>query len=296
MRLDPAFRSVVQSVRLAPSTRRIRPAGREPDGHRLWRGLDRTPYGAVARVDARSHEVTAPIPVGNGPTSIATGAGGVWVTDAVDNTVTQLDPASAAPRSRRTPVGQGPTAIAVGEGAVWVANTQDDTVSRIDPRTLDGHPHYPGRAQPDGHRGGRGRGVGREQPRRHVSRIDPEANRVEATVEVGAAPQGVTVAHDLVWVTVQASAAAPDRRPVGAGRRGGRVSSPETADPALERRPPAQRGHVRAAVQQPRPPLPRGLSAGARGGARAPLLSDGGRTYRSGSGGASASPRPRTSP
>ena len=60
--------------------------------------------------------------------------------------------------------GQGPTAVAVGEDAVWVANTGDGTLSRI----------------------------------------DPETNEVERTVEVGNAPSGLALADGLLWVSVQA--------------------------------------------------------------------------------------------
>ena len=60
-----------------------------------------------------------------------------------------------------------------------------------------------------------------------VSRIDPEANRVEATIEIGEAPQGVTVAHGQVWVTVQASAEAPDAPALAGGEDTARVVLPD---------------------------------------------------------------------
>ena len=190
---------------------------------------------AIARVDPSGYRIADTIPAGNSPTSIATGAGGEWVADAVDNAVTRIDPASANAVTTPTPVGQGPSAIAVGEGAVWVANTQDDTVSRIDPRTTAVVQTILVGARPTGIAAGDGSVWVANSLDGTVSRIDPEANRVEATVEVGEAPQGVTVADDLVWVTVQASAAAPDAPAVAAGEDVARVlasAGPGSIDPA----------------------------------------------------------------
>ena len=184
VRLHPGFRSVVQSVRIAPGSDGFGQLGANPMAigyGAVWTGRS---YGAVARVDATSHEVTARISVGNDPSAIATGAGGVWITDAEDNTVTRLDPASEGAAIATTSVGQGPTALAAGAGAVWVANTQDDTVSRIDPRT----------------------------------------STVTHTIPVGRRPTGVAVGEGAVWVANSLSGTAGSNRPsddAGRGDRGG---------------------------------------------------------------------------
>ena len=75
-----------------------------------------------------------PIAVGNGPTGIAVGEGGVWVADSLDNKVTRIDGDLRSVRDT-IPVGRSPSGVAVGAGAVWVANSGDGTVMRIDPRT-----------------------------------------------------------------------------------------------------------------------------------------------------------------
>ncbi len=208
-------------------------------------------------------------------------------------------PGRAPTRSRRrSRSGRAPSAIAVGEGAVWVANTQDDTVSRIDPRSAAVTQTIPVGAGPTGIAAAGGAVWVANSLGGTVSRIDPEANRVEATVEVGEAPQGVTVAHGLVWVTVQASAEAPDGARAR-GRRGDRAGG--AARPRRVSTPQRlSRDYLcdlRAALQLPRPPLPRGLSASARGGGggAARIGWTAGPTA-SGSGRASASRRPRTSP
>jgi YVTN family beta-propeller protein len=236
VRLHPGFRSVVQSVRVAPSSDGFGQLGANPMAigyGAVWTGRS---YGAVARVDATSHEVTARTSVGNDPSAIATGAGGVWITDSADNTVTRLDPSTEGAAIATTSVGQGPTALAAGAGAVWVANTQDDTVSRIDPRTSTVTDTIPVGRRPTGVAVGDGAVWVANSLSGTLDRIDPQAMRVEESVEVGAAPQSVTVAHGLVWVSVQRRAPAaprPSDAPGGVARM--LVSAnPETTDPALE--------------------------------------------------------------
>ena len=236
VRLDPGFRSVVQSVRCAPSSDGFGQLGANPMAigyGAVWTGRS---YGAVARVDATSHEVTARISVGNDPSAIAAGAGGVWITDADDNTVTRLDPASAGAAIATISVGQGPTAVAAGEGAVWVANTQDDTVSRIDPRSSTVTHTIPVGRRPTGVAVGEGAVWVANSLSGTLDRIDPRRMRVEETVDVGAAPERVAVAHGLVWVSVQRRAPAgppPTDAPGGVARLVV-ADNPETTDPALE--------------------------------------------------------------
>ena len=75
-----------------------------------------------------------PIPVGNGPTGIAVGEGGVWVAYSLDDKVARIDPATQSV-TNTIAVGRSPAGVAVGAGSVWVANSGDGTVTRIDPRT-----------------------------------------------------------------------------------------------------------------------------------------------------------------
>ena len=84
----------------------------------------------VTQIDATGLHTA--IAVGNGPTAVAAGAGGVWVADTFDDRVVRIDPSTAAVTTTIR-VGRSPSAIAVGDGSVWVANAGDGTVSRIDP-------------------------------------------------------------------------------------------------------------------------------------------------------------------
>ena len=60
------------------------------------------------------------IPVGDGPTSVAFGAGAVWVTNTAAGTVSRIDPATNEVVGT-VAVGNAPTGIAVAGGLVWVA-------------------------------------------------------------------------------------------------------------------------------------------------------------------------------
>ena len=64
-------------------------------------------------------------------TSIAVGAGGVWLTDKSQGKVWHVEQGRAKPLS--IDLARGVDSIAVGGGAVWAANSQRGTVTRIDP-------------------------------------------------------------------------------------------------------------------------------------------------------------------
>ena len=71
--------------------------------------------------------------MGNAPTGIAVGGGGVWVADSLDDAVVRIDPDTRSPTAKIA-VGQSPAGVAYGAGSVWVANSGDGTVTRINPR------------------------------------------------------------------------------------------------------------------------------------------------------------------
>src|SRR5207237_3030439 len=75
-----------------------------------------------------------PIAVGNAPTGVAVGGGGVWVVDSLDDKVVQVDPGTRSVTAV-IPVGRSPAGVAFGAGSVWVANSGDGTVTRVNPST-----------------------------------------------------------------------------------------------------------------------------------------------------------------
>jgi YVTN family beta-propeller protein len=84
------------------------------------------------RVDPATHRLAATIDLGFAPADVAAGAESVWVVDERGGAVVRVDPTLARVVARIR-VGRSPRAVAFGSGAVWVANEADGTVSRIDP-------------------------------------------------------------------------------------------------------------------------------------------------------------------
>ena len=99
---------------------------------------------AVGLIDTRSGRVSNQVPVGNGPTSVAVGEGSVWVTNALDGTVSRINPRTESESSASTSA-----AIRAGSrsAAGWSGSRTrcDGTVSRIDPQTNHERPDDSGR-------------------------------------------------------------------------------------------------------------------------------------------------------
>jgi peptide/nickel transport system substrate-binding protein len=93
---------------------------------------------AIAVIDPRSNRVTGQIPVGARPEAIAFGAGGVWVANLDDATVSHVDPATNL-LVRAIPTKDAVNGLAVGPNAVWAVSAKQTlegfgVVRRIDPR------------------------------------------------------------------------------------------------------------------------------------------------------------------
>ena len=110
----------------------VRPGSRSARGP-TW--LTDTEANNVVRVD--SSGLPTPIGVGDAPTGIAVGGGGVWVVDSLDDAVVRIDPDTRSVTATIR-VGRSPAGVAFGAGSVWVANSGDGTVTRIDTRHRQG--------------------------------------------------------------------------------------------------------------------------------------------------------------
>jgi YVTN family beta-propeller protein len=99
------------------------------DGRTVW--VADKDAAVVSHIDPGTG-VPHPIPVAGGPTDIALGAGGAWVTLGLDDSIARIDPATGSVQST-IPGGRRPAGVAVGAGGVWVANSGDGTVSKLDP-------------------------------------------------------------------------------------------------------------------------------------------------------------------
>lgn len=145
-----------------------------------------------------------PIRTGDGPYGVTVGAGYLWVTNTLDDTVVRIDPATHRRVGRPIPVGNGPHAIAFGEDGVWVANNDADTVVRLDPRTgrVVGRP-IPVGEEPEAIAIGAG-SVWTLNLEGTVTRIDPRTMRA-ATPPIVVGPHtiggGLAFAGGRLWVT-----------------------------------------------------------------------------------------------
>jgi streptogramin lyase len=162
------------------------------------------PTNSVALIDAQHNRIASFVGVGRRPVALATDANGVWVVNADDGTVDELDPITGK-LLHTIGIGSDVNDLAVGFGSVWVADGNDGTLTRIDATT--------GQVQ---------RTLQLAQPgtlapttvffvatdRRYVwttladalLRIDPATNRVSGRVTVGA-PSTLTAGGGSVWVT-----------------------------------------------------------------------------------------------
>jgi DNA-binding beta-propeller fold protein YncE len=87
------------------------------------------------RIDPATGRLAARIRLPFAPTDVGVGAGAVWVTSELGDTLARIDPS----KNRITaiaPAGRGAGGVAVGAGSVWVADDVGRAISRIDPRTL----------------------------------------------------------------------------------------------------------------------------------------------------------------
>jgi YVTN family beta-propeller protein len=142
----------------------------------------------------------SPIGVGETPKGIAFGEGRVWVAATRDMRVDEIDPADSAVVDRPIRVGGNPAAVAVGFGSLWVVDHPGGAVLRFPldrgrPTTIEVGERPSDVAVDD-----RWVWVTNEGSD-DVSRIDPQADRLDATVEVGDGPRSVATGGGAVWVT-----------------------------------------------------------------------------------------------
>jgi branched-chain amino acid transport system substrate-binding protein len=99
-------------------------------------GTPRVEGSGVASIDSEGRAVASFKPAGRTPSNIAVGEGAVWVLDADDRTISQIDPKSGDMKTFST--GTTPNDIVVGGGALWIGNTDlnggySASVSKVDP-------------------------------------------------------------------------------------------------------------------------------------------------------------------
>ncbi len=160
--------------------------------------------GSIAAIDPHTQQVVARIPVGNTASAVAVGAGSVWAINADDRTISQIDPET---RTLLKTFGTGgvPTDLGAGAGGIWVGDgfqgqlasgvptTFPRALTRIDPVTAHtlatvelsrkgGVPPWPGRSPGETHVAVGEGSIWVLNPNQTLARIDPQTNRIIATV------------------------------------------------------------------------------------------------------------------
>jgi hypothetical protein len=137
----------------------------------VWVAEPRT--NTVARLNERTAEIEARIPVSGTPQRVTAGEGAVWVTTTgAHSALWRIDP-----RSNETvaviPVPLKARRAAVGAGYVWVTSGRGDEERGSRPGVL--------------------------------TKVDPRTNRIVTSIRLGFRPDGVVVANGLVWVATAPS-------------------------------------------------------------------------------------------
>jgi YVTN family beta-propeller protein len=157
----------------------------------------------ISRIDPETRAVRT-IRTHATPSDVAVGEGAVWVANGAENTVSRIDPRSMiVERTIDLPPPQqslGPgnqTFIAAGGGAVWVAPYRWGPLWRIDPQSNEVVETIPG----DGGAIAVGEGAVWIVGFTRVSRVDPTANEVAATVEIPYPLPSIATGAGAVWAS-----------------------------------------------------------------------------------------------
>ncbi len=278
--IDPDFRSVAHSVPIEGDS----PGERRPvavTAAAVWIASGT----GLARVDPETRRTIAKPLVGTEPNGIAVGAGGVWVSDGTDGTVTRIDPETNEV-VQTINVGHSASGVAAGAGGVWVTVPLEDRVKRLDPDTNAIKDTVRVAGAPGAVAIGAGAVWVTTRRGGTVTRIDPGSARVTHTEHLGHSLQGVAVTDGAVWVAVQESP--PDVTPVPAGGAADvlTVLRPEGlvggTDPATLKGVGSL--HIEYAtcallLNYPDRPSPAGAQLQPEVAVAMPTVTDGGRTY-----------------
>ncbi|MGI8830337.1 MAG: ABC transporter substrate-binding protein [Candidatus Limnocylindria bacterium] len=166
-----------------------------------WRpqAIAAVPANALGIIDLERNEIVGEVRVGQQPTAIAHGEGGVWVANSIDATVQRIDPARQLV-VHTVDVGLAPIDLVVADGSVWVANSGERSVSRINVETGRLVQTITVGNSPSAIAAGAGgiwvtnRGDGT------VMLLDAASGEPLETIPVGLAPSGLAVDDSGVWV------------------------------------------------------------------------------------------------
>jgi len=128
----------------------------------------------------------------------------VWVTLSVDGAIAQIDPTRGTVLHTFS-VGTDPTKVAIGYHMVWVTNESVGTVTPINPHHDEALSPIPVGNGPNGIAVGDGGVWVTNSLDGTMSKIDPNTLRVSETLPAGRDPEGVSIVGKDVWVAARGS-------------------------------------------------------------------------------------------
>ncbi len=176
-----------------------------------WLAIDESvwvsnyPKNTVARLDPKTSQVLATIPVGSKPCSgLAVGFGSLWVPLCGDQALARVD-LKEGKVTATIPIGIAGSegGLAVAAGSIWLMTDKKGTLARLDPATNKVVAEI--QVSPGSFTVAFGEGAiwvtGTET---HVlTRINPDTNLIIETIPVGKAPRFLTIGGGFVWTLNQ---------------------------------------------------------------------------------------------
>ena len=162
---------------------------------------------SVAVIDPARDAMVRDVAVGARPGDISAGAGGLWVANLDDRSLSEIDPTSARLTRTLFP-GTNVDGLAADAKALWITDFQRATVIRLDPAfgevqqtfRLGPRPLMPGAGSPGPQPiAVAARSVWAATNNATVARIDTRSRRVESPVAVGNEPAGIAVGAGSTW-------------------------------------------------------------------------------------------------
>jgi YVTN family beta-propeller protein len=167
---------------------------------------------AVAVIDPGSNRVVGGVPVGAQPDAIAFGAGGLWVANLDDATISHVDPTTSQ-AVRAIPTGDAVSGLAAEDKAIWAVSADPvkpyAVLRRIDPRfdvltksvrvQAGAQLASGGLAEPATVAVGPG-GVWVGTDSGLLQRVDRSTGAIAKTVDTGNSPVAIVDGSDAVWV------------------------------------------------------------------------------------------------
>lgn len=159
----------------------------------------------VSQINPKTHAVQRLLDVGHDPQSLAVTSDDLWVANFGDGTVSRIN-LEAAKLVQTIVVGSAPAAVASGPAGLWVANSGDNTIERIDTTTGTTHPPIDVGDGPDGLWVDDTSIWVANGRAGSVTRVDGRTgDQMSAPIRVGSGPRGIVRAGDDVWVADELS-------------------------------------------------------------------------------------------